>query len=58
MQPYISYDEMIEERISADREIRIVCQRLRVRILGAWTRWQRRPRAGASRRRFKAAAYQ
>jgi hypothetical protein len=38
MQGYISYDEALEERIRADRQVQVVLERLAVRALAAWHR--------------------
>jgi hypothetical protein len=42
MHDYISYDEALEERIRADREIRLIIDTLGSRLFSAWRGMQRR----------------
>lgn len=50
MEPYFSYDEMLEERITSDRHVRVACERFFARLVVTWNRRKRRPRSGGLRR--------
>ena len=42
---YLSYDEMLEEKITSDRQVRIACEILWATVSVAWTGGQRQPSA-------------
>ena len=50
MQPYFPYEVMLEERITADRGVQIVCERLWAGVLTASNCISRRPSAGRCQR--------
>lgn len=50
MEPYFSYDEMLEERITSDRQVRVACETLLAKLVVTWNRRKRWPHGGGLRR--------